>query len=184
MWTVCLALLGTLAAPSDEAPVVRDVGALVDLWELARPRDWEVFQESSFDRSGGNDDGFSGRYGPTADVSGSRIVFDYDGPGAITRIWSANPQDDCELAFFFDGESEPRIRTRFKALFGGFAPGFVRPFVDDAHGGFVAYVPIPYAKHLRVVATGPLTSGRSRPRGSRLERTWLRSIRTGRGRTR
>lgn len=156
MWTVCLALLGTLAAPSDEAPVACDVGALVDLWELARPRQGEVFQESSFDRSGGNDDGFSGRYGPTADARGSRIVFDHDGPGAITRIWSANPQDDCELAFYFDGEAEPRVRASFAALFRGTVTGFPKPFVDDAHGGFVAYVPIPYAKRLRVVATGPL----------------------------
>lgn len=156
MWTVSIALLSSLVAPPADAPVVRDVGALVDLWELARPRDWEVFQESSFDRSGGNDDGFSGRYGPAADAAGARVVFDHAGPGAITRIWSANPHEDCWLEFFFDGESEPRIRTRFAAVFGGFAPGFVRPFVDDAHGGFVAYVPIPYAKHLRVVATGPL----------------------------
>lgn len=156
MLTVWIATWLCLAGPGDNPPVVRAEAALVDLWDLARPRDWEVFQDSSFDRTGGNDDGFSGRYGAVADRTGARVLFDHDGPGAITRIWSANPHEDCWLEFFFDGESEPRIRTRFAAVFGGFAPGFVRPFVDDAHGGFVAYVPIPYAKHLRVVATGPL----------------------------
>lgn len=156
MLTVWIATWLCLAGPGDDPPVVRAEAALVDLWDLARPRDWEVFQDSSFDRTGGNDDGFSGRYGAVADRTGARVLFDHDGPGAITRIWSANPHEDCWLEFFFDGESEPRIRTRFAAVFGGFAPGFVRPFVDDAHGGFVAYVPIPYAKHLRVVATGPL----------------------------
>ncbi|MBL8768094.1 MAG: DUF2961 domain-containing protein [Planctomycetes bacterium] len=156
MLTVWIATWLCLAGPVDDPPVVRAEAALVDLWDLARPRDWEVFQDSSFDRTGGNDDGFSGRYGAVADRTGALVLFDHDGPGAITRIWSANPHEDCWLEFFFDGESEPRIRTRFAAVFGGFAPGFVRPFVDDAHGGFVAYVPIPYAKHLRVVATGPL----------------------------
>lgn len=157
MWTESIAALLSLVVPAPaDPPVVRDVTAVVDLWELARPRDWEVFQDSSFDRTGGNDDGFSGRYGAAADATGARVLFDHDGPGAITRIWSANPQDDCELAFYFDDEAKPRVRASFAALFRGIVAGFPKPFVDDAHGGFVAYVPIPYAKHLRVVATGPL----------------------------
>jgi hypothetical protein len=157
MWTESIAALLSLVVPAPaDPPVVRDVTAVVDLWELARPRDWEVFQDSSFDRTGGNDDGFSGRYGAAADATGARVLFDHDGPGAITRIWSANPQDDCELAFYFDDEAKPRVRASFAALFRGIVSGFPKPFVDDAHGGFVAYVPIPYAKRLRVVATGPL----------------------------
>jgi len=43
---------------------------------------------SSYDRSGGNDDGFRGTYSALyVDDKGEQVIFDEDGPGCVYNLW-------------------------------------------------------------------------------------------------
>ncbi|MCC6673386.1 MAG: DUF2961 domain-containing protein [Planctomycetes bacterium] len=83
---------------------------------------------------------------------GDRFVLaEMQGPGAITRIWSANAQG--RLRVFLDGEAAPRLDLPFQELFRGTRAPFLAPLAVHASGGWVSYVPIPYAKSCRVELT-------------------------------
>ena len=106
---------------------------------------------SSFDRMGGNVD--------WADLKGCWIgedryvLADLKGPGCVKRIWMTNVAAD-EWLFYFDGESEPRIRRAEKELFSSERAGrlpFLPPLADTLCGGAYSYIPLPYAKSLRIV---------------------------------
>src|SRR5438128_629242 len=43
--------------------------------------------QSSYDRSGGNDDGFAGTYSVLRKENGNAVIAEIKGAGAITRIW-------------------------------------------------------------------------------------------------
>src|SRR5690242_8060455 len=64
---------------------------------------------TSYDRSGGNDDGFSGKYSFVRKEGDNLVLADLKGPGCIYRIHTPSPTDD-PLEFYFDGETTPRIR--------------------------------------------------------------------------
>lgn len=100
---------------------------------------------SSYDRTGGNDDGFSGKYSFVRKEADGLVIADLKGPGVITRIWTPTPTDDV-MEFLFDGETQPRIQLKFRELFLGRHPGFPHPLVGFGAGGYYSYVPIPYAK--------------------------------------
>src|SRR5690349_13987935 len=114
---------GRLAAPET---VARTVGVdsllddLVDLdWLATRPSGGErSVQFSSYDRASEKGRGDPEAWYANGDCGvflreekngekGERaewVMADVDGPGAVVRIWSANPSG--ELRFYFDGESE------------------------------------------------------------------------------
>ena len=100
---------------------------------------------SSYDRTGGNDDGFSGKYSFVRKESDGLVLADLKGPGVITRVWTPTPTDDT-LEFLFDDEVEPRLQVKFRELFLGRHPGFPRPLVGFGAGGYYCYVPLPFAK--------------------------------------
>src|ERR1044071_6526234 len=89
---------------------------------------------SSYDRAGGNDDGFSGKYSFVRKENDALVIADLKGPGVIYRIWTPTPTDDW-MEFFFDGEDKPRITVKFRELFLGKEPGFRRPLVGFGAGG-------------------------------------------------
>ena len=93
---------------------------------------------SSYDRTGGNDDGFSGAYSFVRKDGEGLVLAELDGPGAIYRIWTPTPTDDV-LAFYFDGEAEPRLEIPFRQLFTGEREPFVSPVVGYGAGGFYCY---------------------------------------------
>jgi len=113
-----------------------------------------VGMSSSYDRTGLNDDGFSGKYSYVRKEADGRLVLaDLQGPGVVNRIWTPTPTDDM-VAFYFDGESTPRLRLRFSDLFSGAVFPFVRPIVGNEAGGFYSYVPLPYQRSLKIVFEG------------------------------
>src|SRR4051812_10337127 len=73
---------------------------------------------TSYDRSGGNDDGFSGRYSFVRREGDSLVLAALKGPGCIYRIHTPTPTDDL-IEFFFDGESKPRLSLPYRELFSG-----------------------------------------------------------------
>ena len=105
---------------------------------------------TSWDRSGGNDDGFSGKYSFVRKEADNLVLADLAGPGCIYRIHTPTPTDDL-LEFYFDGATTPGISTTFKKLYSGTVAPFVKPLVDYAGGGYYCYVPIPYKKSCKIV---------------------------------
>lgn len=105
---------------------------------------------SSYDRTGGNDDGFSGKYSFIRKEGDGLVIADLQGPGVITRIWTPTPTDD-PVEFFFDGEETPRIRVKFIEIFDGSKEPFVSPLAGFGSGGFYSYVPLSYRKSCKVV---------------------------------
>jgi len=105
---------------------------------------------SSHDRTGGNDDGFSGKYSYVRKEGDALVIADLKGPGVIYRVWTPTPTDDI-TEFYFDGEDTPRIRLPFRKLFTGEEEPFLTPLAGLGAGGFYSYVPLPYEKSCKIV---------------------------------
>lgn len=110
----------------------------------------KVASVSSYDRTGGNEDGFTGKYSFVRKESGGLVIADLKGPGVIYRIWTPTPSDDI-VEFYFDGEAEPRIRVKFIDLFSGKQSPLLSPVVGFGAGGFYSYLPLPYKDSCKVV---------------------------------
>jgi hypothetical protein len=78
------------------------------------------------------------------------VMADVAGPGAVVRIWSADPKG--VLRIYLDGNPEPVIEAPMRDLLGGTVSGLPRPIAGEYARGFNLYFPIPYAKHLLVTA--------------------------------
>ena len=112
-------------------------------------RSIEIGSISSYDRTGGNDDGFSGKYSFVTREDDGFVIAELKGPGIIYRIWTPTPTDDM-LEFYFDGETKPRIGVPFRQLFTGTHPPFITPLVGYGGGGFYSYVPLAYHKSCKI----------------------------------
>lgn len=110
----------------------------------------KIASQSSYDRTGGNDDGFSGNYSFVRKEPGGLVLLDVAGPGIIHRIWTPTPTNDI-IEFYFDGEEKPRLSLPFHNLFNGKHEAFVRPLVGSGAGGFYSYIPLPYKKSCKIV---------------------------------
>jgi len=117
----------------------------------------ESYYLSSYDRTGGNDDGFRGTYSQLyIDDKGEHVLFDEKGPGCIYNFWFTGSGQDLhwgKMRFYFDGETAPRIEYEAREFFSGLHRPFVYPLVTHSFissGGFSCSAPIPFAKHLKV----------------------------------
>jgi hypothetical protein len=128
-------------------------------WPLVRVG-VESRQVSSFDRAGGNDDGFAGTYSALyVDATGENVIFDALGPGRLDTLWFTSavsgtaPLGIGRLRFYLDDAATPAATVDADALFAGHDAAFPASLVFDNHrstGGFVSYVPVPFARRLRV----------------------------------
>ncbi|MCB8932049.1 MAG: DUF2961 domain-containing protein [Chthonomonadaceae bacterium] len=146
-------------APAPTISVKTLLPEMTDLARLAhRPSPaYTLSQASSYDRKSlepGNDDWFAnadyGQFIRTIEV-GSRkehVMADLKGPGAVVRIWSANPNG--VIRFYFDGEATPRFAPRLADLLSGKTPGLGEPFGYMADRGANLYFPFPYSKSLLI----------------------------------
>ena len=146
------ALLFAAGASAEEA----DVWAFLDgdLSRLPEFSDAESVLFSSYDRTGGNDDGFSGFHSRLRiDQNGEHVLAEMDGPGCVTRIWMTWPGRETRLRVYIDGAREPVLDAPLEALFSGRVPPFLDPFVGGAkeNGGVnFSYIPIPFEKSLKI----------------------------------
>lgn len=113
----------------------------------------KMSQVSSFDPTGGNDDGFSGKYSYLRVEKEEFVMAEFKGSGIINRIWTPTPSNDS-IRFYFDGEKEARINVPFMELFAGNKFPFVSPLCGSEIGGFYCYLPIPYKKSLKITYKG------------------------------
>ena len=126
-----------------------------DFSKLPMYRQGDMEQISSYDRTGLNDDGFSGKYSFIRKEPEGLVIADLKGPGVVNRIWTATPDMDT-LCFYFDGERIPRISIPFKDLFSGKIKPFVAPLCGTDIGGNFCFLPIPYEKSLKILYKGKL----------------------------
>jgi hypothetical protein len=113
---------------------------------------------SSWDRNGTNTWGANGDAGQYLRVepNGEAVMVDIDGPGVIYRIWSANPMG--KIRVYLDGADTPNFEWNFPDLFDGNLAPFLKPLVyrrDKAQSASDSYLPIPFAKHIKITADKP-----------------------------
>lgn len=143
-----LFLMGILS-PAKARVVGIDELVRLDLMPLIQD-DRKIGMVSSYDQTGGNDDGFSGKYSFLRKEKKGLVIADLKGPGAIYRIWTATPTDDV-MEFYFDGEVKPRISVKISDLFSGDVYPFLNPLVGSGAGGYFSYIPLVFKKSCKVL---------------------------------
>lgn len=78
------------------------------------------------------------------------VMMDADGPGAIVRIWSANPAGT--LRIYLDGAETPALEVPMNDFLGGKVSGVPEPIAHLRSAGWNSYLPIPYARHCKVTS--------------------------------
>ena len=76
------------------------------------------------------------------------VMMDADGPGAIVRIWSANPKGT--LRVYLDHSETPVLEEPMADLLDGNVAGVPVPIAGERSRGHNCFLPIPYAKHCKV----------------------------------
>jgi len=138
---------------------------LHDLGLLARLRDPGVQPVgfSSYDRTGGNNDGFNGTYSRIRAEDGNSVLAEVDGPGVVQRIWFRHTSGDKpglldrkqeHVKIYIDGRDRPVLDVPLETIFAGTHPHFPRPLVGEGSGGFVSYVPIPFQQGCKILVEG------------------------------
>lgn len=140
--------------PKDHS-LLTELQAFYDLSTLPQLLDsTAVAQVSSYDTTGNNDDGFSGRYSfLRRNADSTLVIIDVQGSGVINRIWTPTPTEDI-FDFYIDNDSTPRFSIKFIDLFSGRQFPFVAPLCGNQLGGFFSYLPIPFEKSCRIVTRG------------------------------
>jgi hypothetical protein len=77
-----------------------------------------------------------------------RVMADMQGPGAIVRLWSANPAGT--LRIYIDGSDKPALEYSHAELLKGKHPLLPSPIGATVSAGWNLYLPIPYAKSCKV----------------------------------
>ena len=136
------------------------LGEMTDLSALAEFPDppFTCRQFSSYDREAkspeenwfaNNDRGQFLRVEQHGDRS-EYVMMDADGPGAIVRIWSANPAGT--LRVYVDGADQPVIAEPLEEFLSGETVGVPKPIAGERSRGYNSYLPIPYQRHCKVTS--------------------------------
>jgi len=157
------AVLAGLATIASAAPTINTetlLDDLVDLQRLTKLPDpaYTTRQFSSWDRASKSPtDGWfanadAGHYLRVEEKDGRKehVMMDAEGPGAIVRIWSANPKGT--LRIYIDGNETPVLAGRMDELLGGRFVGLPVPLAGEHSKGWNLYFPIAYARHCKVTS--------------------------------
>ena len=108
-------------------------------------------QISSYDTTGGNDDGFSGKYSfLQRNRDSTLVIFDVSGAGVIHRFWTPTPTNDT-LDFYIDNPDQITFSIKYMDLFSGDVYPFIDPLCGNQIGGYFCYLPIPFQKSCKIV---------------------------------
>lgn len=148
---------------TDDAGIITTKSLLAEMTDLAGLAEfpspaYTCKQFSSYDRAARSPaenwfaNGDCGQYLRVEERDGRKehVMMDTDGPGAIVRIWSANPAGT--LRIYLDGSAQPALEAKMDVLLGGKYPGLPRPIAGEYSKGWNLYFPIPYAKHCKVTS--------------------------------
>ncbi len=105
---------------------------------------------SSYDPAGGDSD--YNHFLRDSKEPGWKVMVDLKGPGYVSRIFTtgAMPGNPFLWRFYFDGEESPRLEGDIQELFGGGVAPFLRPLAEYKNNCWYSFVPIPFAKSLRI----------------------------------
>lgn len=157
VWAACAAA----APPITTATLLEEMTNLHALAEFPKPA-YTCKQFSSYDRKsktpevptteGWFANADAGHFLRVEERAGRKeyVMMDAAGPGAIVRIWSANPAGT--LRIYIDGAEQPAIEAPMTDVLGGRFPGLPRPIAGEYSRGWNLYFPIPYARHCKVTS--------------------------------
>ncbi len=139
------------------------VGAYSGLDDLAKLKPDLFFeQQSSYDRDGGNADGFGlvlpdgkNESGEENESAIKRVLLSLNSPGVVYRMFFTNFGDVPNLRIYIDGKKT--VDMSLADLTSGKNYPFVYPFVQNktqSSGGLVCYLPIAFAKSIEIIGSG------------------------------
>ena len=148
-----------VTAKSNKGPVGWDVYRRLDRSGELRPG-VQALQFSSFDRSGGNNDGFDGQYSCLRKGADGCVIAERAGAGEIQSIWftrfgptgGGDGTDTGLLKIELDGRVVLNAPLQ-DVVTGRLGAPFAWPLVgngDDTAGGLVIKVPMPFRKSMRI----------------------------------
>ena len=123
------------------------------LEHLERLKNFKAAQESSFDRTGGNDDFV------TVDAGDMAVLADIKGAGRINHIWVTITSPDlyilrhAVLRMYWDNETHPSVECPLGDFFGvGFSQyrHYTALPLGMSSGGYYCYFPMPFARSARI----------------------------------
>lgn len=159
---LALGTVWTATAADETLTTARLIDDLTDLRTLAEypAPSYVCRQFSSYDRASTSAEkqetwfanGDAGQFLRIEEQNGRKeyVMMDADGPGAIVRIWSANPKGT--LRIYVDEATESVIAVPMTDLLGGKVPELPEPLSGVTSAGWNLYFPIPYAKHCKVTS--------------------------------
>ncbi|MEO6188640.1 MAG: glycoside hydrolase family 172 protein [Ginsengibacter sp.] len=135
-----------------------ELRALYDVSELPFYRSNSVSaQVSSYDTTGGNEDGFNGNYSfVRRNPDSTLVLLDIKGSGVINRIWTPTPTDDT-LDFYIDDTTKPIISIKYRDLFSGKVFPFTEPLCGSQLGGNFCYFPILFQQRCMIIIRAKTT---------------------------
>jgi hypothetical protein len=154
--------VSALEGPDNRCQVSTEslLAEMTDLYRLTRLPDpvYTTKQFSSYDRASKSPsenwfaNGDRGNYLRVEEKDGRKehVMMDARGPGAIVRIWSANPRGT--LRIYVDRQEAPVIQAEMKKLLGGEDPMFPKPLAGMRSAGWNLYFPILYSTHCKVTS--------------------------------
>jgi hypothetical protein len=151
MNVLLLPLLLACCPPATPIGVETLLPEMTDLARLTRPADYTTKQFSSFDRGSLHGDWFAnGDCGNYLRQEGDQwVLAEAKGPGAIVRLWSANPAGVLRITL----DGAVALEADFLALLSGKVEPFTPPLgAMRSHGGNL-YFPIPYARSMKVTCS-------------------------------
>ncbi|GHE68610.1 hypothetical protein GCM10014715_22910 [Streptomyces spiralis] len=142
-------------APGTHGPVGWDTYRHLDrLGEL--PSGVRTQQFSSFDRAGGNDDGFDGTYSCLRTTTEGCVIAEHSGPGEIGAIWFTRDGGDVSrtgtITIELDGKTVLHASLQ-DVVDGKLGAPFTAPLVADADassGGVLIEVPMTFRRSMRI----------------------------------
>ncbi len=143
------------SAPDPKGPVGWDVYRHLD--RLSEPaKGVRTQQFSSFDRTGGNNDGFEGTYSCLRTVTAGCVIAEHDGPGEVEAIWFTRDNGDVSatgtITITLDGHDV--VHASLQDLVDGkVGAPFAHPLVanaDQSSGGVYVEVPMPFKHSMRI----------------------------------
>jgi len=162
-----IALAGLLLAAAGPAQKV-DFPALLEsmtdldrLWAPPAPGTRNI-QFSSYDRAsdrgiGDQDAWYANRdtsnflRTETRDGKQEHVLADAAGPGAVVRIWSADPKG--MLFCYIDGAEQPTWAVDFKELTAGKHPALPEPLAGERSKGHNCHVPFGFQEHIKITSS-------------------------------